>query len=235
MINQSLRIEAASHRRPNIAGSNILYLGSILILMLLVTAGHAETIRSPAADEIKLDTIPPDGNGGYGYRLQYYVPLPIDEFWLFKTDFDSDLLLSNDELIGHRLISKDGNSVITQNRYASAPALRFLWETTVIPEQHRLEFSLLNAEDCRHDFHFGSIQLSPAGGHTKVTQTAYFDFVGASLWVRYPWYGGMKSTLTNLAKWEQQTMVRYWSDPVAAAEAYTQRKNRVYRLTGPQH
>jgi hypothetical protein len=47
----------------------------------------------------------------------------------------------------------------TENRYASAPGLRFIWQTEIIPEQHRLEFKLLNAEDCRHDFHFGTIQL----------------------------------------------------------------------------
>jgi hypothetical protein len=87
---------------------------------------------------------------------------------------------------------------------------------TVIPESYRLEFKLLNAEDCRHDFHYGTIQLNPAGNHTKITQIAYFNFVGASLWVKYPWYGGMKSTLTKVAKWEQKMALRYTHKYLAA-------------------
>ena len=48
-----------------------------------------------------------------------------------------------------------------------------------------------------------------AGKHTLVTQIAYFNFTGASLWVNYPWYGGMKSTLTGVAEWEQNTALKY--------------------------
>ncbi|MGD8286302.1 MAG: hypothetical protein PVG08_19450 [Desulfobacterales bacterium] len=173
------------------------------ILMLLSVAGHAGTRHSSVHDKIVLERVSSAASGGYGYKLQYYVAAPIEAFWIFKTDFDSDILLTSDELIGHRLVRTEGNSIITENRYATAPGIRFLWQTTVIPEQYRLEFKLLNAEDCRHDFHHGTIQLNPAGSYTKVTQIAFFNFAGASLWVKYPWYGGMKSTLTKVAKWEQ--------------------------------
>ena len=85
-----------------------------------------------------------------------------------------------------------------------------------VPDKFNLRFELPNHRACRHDFHHGSIQLSPAGNNTKVTQTAYFNFRGASLWVRYPWYGGMKSTLTRVAKWEQKPASEYRRKYLAA-------------------
>ena len=41
-----------------------------------------------------------------------------------------------------------------------------------------------------------------------MTQVAYFDFVGASLWAGYPWGGGMKDFLTYTASWEQGIVLR---------------------------
>jgi hypothetical protein len=146
---------------------------------------------------------------GYGYRLQYVVPVPIEVFWKFKTDFDNEILLTSSELVGHRLVEVNGRDVITEDQYASAPGLKFLWKTTILKNAYRMEFILLNPEQCRHDFHYGSIQLRQVGERTHVTQTAFFDFKGASIWVKYPWYGGMKSTLTKVAKWEQKTAERY--------------------------
>ena len=143
------------------------------------------------------------------YRLEYHVNAPIHAFWNFKTDFNSDILLSSKDVIEHRIVSFSNKGVVTENRYAAAPGLRFRWETTVVAQDYRLEYKLLNPEDCRHDFHFGTIQLSPAGDFTKVTQTAHFDFTGAALWMKYPWYGGMKSTLTTLVKWEQKIALKY--------------------------
>jgi len=180
----------------------------IIVLFLVVATVHADIVDSAKNNSISIQKISPDTKGGYGYKLQYYVAAPLDIFWSFKTDFDSEILLSNAELIGHRLVSADDNIVVTENRYAIAPGLRFLWQTTVFEKEFRLEFKLLNAEDCRHDFHFGAIQLSPAGQFTQVTQTAFFSFVGASMWVSYPWYGGMKSTLTQIAEWEQKMVLR---------------------------
>ena len=188
--------------------SNLFFL-SMVILALLCVAGHAYATESAINDQISIEAFNYDVNRGYGYKLQYQVAAPIDVFWRFKTDFDSDFVLSNDELLEHRFVKTEGNSVITENRYAAAPSLRFLWQTTAYPKQYRLEFELLNAEDCRHDFHYGSIQLSPAGDHTKVTQIAFFNFRGASLWVKYPWYGGMKSLLTKVARWERQSALHF--------------------------
>ncbi len=183
----------------------------LIAFIVLRLAGdlHASTKSASAERKMTLETIAPHGDTGYGYKLQYYIFAPIDISWSFKTDFDSNLLLTSDELIGHRLVKTAGNSVITENRYATAPGLRFLWKTVVIEEQYRMEFELLNPKECRHDFHFGSIQLSPDGEFTKVTQIAYFDFTGASLWVKYPWYGGMKDTLTQMVEWEQATILQY--------------------------
>ena len=170
----------------------------------------------PLDKRITLKRVYPDAKDGFGYMLEYYIPAPIEAVWRFKTDFDSEILLTNDELVGHRLVKSDGNIVITENRYATAPGLRFLWKTSAITDEFKLVFKLLNPEACRHDYHHGSIQLSPAGGHTKVTQIAYFNFRGASLWVKYPWYGGMKSTLTKVAKWEQKLAPEYRRQYLAA-------------------
>ena len=178
---------------------------------------HAETDLPADISKIQLDRVPSPSGNGYGYRLVYYVPAPIDVFWDFKTDFDSDILLTSNELVGHRLVKVDGNDVYTENKYASAPGLKFLWKTTVINEKYRLDFELMNTDECRHKFHHGFIQLTPAGRYTKVSQNAFFDFTGASLWVKYPWYGGMKYTLTQVAKWEQNVAFHKFSRmPLAA-------------------
>jgi hypothetical protein len=177
--------------------------------LMFSAIGHADTNWPALRDAASIKSVFPSTKDGYGYKLQYYVPVPINDFWQFKTDFKSDILLTNKELIEHRVVRSTGNSVITENRYATAPGLRFLWQTTVDRAQYRLEFRLLNAEDCRHDYHYGTIQLSPHGNYTRITQTAYFNFRGASFWVKYPWYGGMKSTLLKMATWEQKTALRY--------------------------
>jgi len=116
---------------------------------------HANMKSTSVERKMTLETIAPHADTGYGYKLQYYLFAPIDISWSFKTDFDSNLLLTSDELIGHRLVKTVGNSAITENPYATAPGLRFLWKTVVIDEQYRMDFELLNAEECRHDFHFG--------------------------------------------------------------------------------
>ena len=192
-------------------------LAAIVPFILITANASGDTDTTLVRYKISLEHLTPDEKGGYGYKLQYYVPAPIDVFWRFKTDFNSDLLLTSDELVGHRLVRTIGSSVITENRYATAPDLKFIWQTTVQPGQYRLEFKLLNAADCRHDFHYGTIQLSAAGDHTKVTQIAYFDFAGATLWVNYPWDGGMKSTLKRVVKWEQKIAVRMRHDYIFAS------------------
>ena len=189
----------------------------LIFSTLLTSLAHAEADHLKYSSDVTLSRITSESSAGYGYKLEYYVSAPIEAFWRFKTDFSSDILLTSKELIEHRIVKTSGNAVITENRYASAPGLRFLWETTVIADRYRLEFELLNTEDCRHEFHYGSIQLTPAGENTKVTQVAYFDFTGASFWVKYPWYGGMKYTLTKVAKWEQAMASRYKSRYIVAS------------------
>ena len=49
--------------------------------------------------------------------------------------------------------------------------------------------------------------MEPAPEGTRVTQVAYFDFWGASLWANYPWGGGMKDFLSYTAQWEQETVL----------------------------
>lgn len=208
----------AISRQWNVGSStaNTLFFAAIVTIMMLTLPVHAEPETKPMDKRISIEKVFPDANGGFGYVLEYYVPAPIEAVWRFKTDFTSEILLTSDELVGHRLVRSVGNSVITENQYATAPGLTFLWRTTMVPGEFRLTFELLNPEDCRHDFHHGSIQLSPAGDHTKITQVAYFNFRGASLWMNYPWYGGMKSTLTKVAKWEQKLADQYRHEYFAA-------------------
>jgi len=198
---------------------NTLFLATLAIIMMLTVPAQADTETMPVDKRITIETVFPDADNGFGYVLEYYVAARIEAVWLFKTDFNSEVLMTNDELIGHRLVRSVGDSVITENRYATAPGLAFLWRTTKVPDEFKLTFELLNPEECRHEYHYGSIQLSPAGNHTKVSQTAYFNFKGASLWVRYPWYGGMQSTLTQVVKWEQKMASEYRREYLAALGA----------------
>ncbi len=156
------------------------------------------------------------GDSRYGYELVYIVDAPLDVFWKFKTDFDNDFLMTNKYIVSHRMISNHENVVVTENifsddLYTHKPKAKFLWQTTLFPAQYRLDFVLLNPQECGQEFHYGSIQLEAAGTSgqkTKVTQTAYFDFFGVSFWVNYPWYGGMEDFLTYTADWEQTTILR---------------------------
>ena len=59
---------------------------------LLTVAGHAVAADSTINDEISVEAVAYDVDRGYGYKLQYYVAAPIDVFWRFKTDFDSDFV-----------------------------------------------------------------------------------------------------------------------------------------------
>ena len=150
----------------------------------------------------------PDPRGGQAYRLTYRVPLPLEIFWRFKTDFDNVFLKENKYIQEHRLVSRKGRVVITENIYTSTPSQIFRWQTTIQEEQHRLKFKLLKTPSQPHRFHYGTIQLEAEQGATRVTQTAYFDFAGAALWSWYPWYGGMRSFLEYTAEWEINTASR---------------------------
>lgn len=158
-------------------------------------------------DEISIYQIDPDKRGGNAYKLVYLVRVPIECFWTFKTDFDSDFLTQNKYIRDHKFISKNRNTVITENKYSNGPDVFFRWQTTVHSESYQLDFVLLNPEQCKQKYHYGSIQLEPVSEGTLVTQVAYFDFWGSSLWAHYPWRGGMREFLSNIAHWEQETIL----------------------------
>ena len=145
---------------------------------------------------------------GRGYKLIYVVDAPLNIFWQFKTDFDNDFLLSNKYISIHRFISRTGNVVITENKYTDVSKSLFRWQITLVSDQHRLEYVLLNPAVNNHKYHHGHIQLESLGPKTKVTQVAYFDFYGDFFWVNYPFYGGMSDFLKYNAHWEQKTILR---------------------------
>ena len=150
----------------------------------------------------------PEQKNGKGYKLVYLVDVPLDIYWKFKTDFDNEFLLSNELITAHRFVSRNGDDVVTENTYASRPNSVFRWQTTVLADRRLLKFTLLNPEECGQKYHHGYIQLKALGQSTRVTQVAYFDFFGASLWVSYPFYGGMSHFLKYTAAWEQQTILK---------------------------
>jgi len=167
-------------------------------------------------DEVYISQIPPDKRGGKAYKLAYIVKASIGSYWKFKTDFDNDFLVSNKYIQEHNFISRNGNKVITEDKYTNGRDVYFRWQTTVFPNTYRLDFILLNPEHCGQKYHYGHIQLESIAEGTRVTQEAYFDFWGATLWTNYPWRGGMKDFLSYTAHWEQETMLnlkeRYYDE-----------------------
>ena len=150
----------------------------------------------------------PERQKGRGYKLIYLVDAPLDIYWKFKTDFDNDFLLSNKLITAHRFVSRKRNVVVTENQYASKPNATFKWQTTVLADRQLLKFTLLNPAECGQKYHYGYIHLKALGSRTRVTQVAYFDFFGVSLWVDYPLYGGMTHFLKYTAAWEQRTIIK---------------------------
>lgn len=156
-----------------------------------------------------ISKLKPERADGRGYKLIYSVNVPLAVLWKFKTDFDSQLLLSNRFITSHRLVSRKQDEVITETEYSNKPKAIFKWQTTLLPAQHLLKYVLLNPEECGQRYHYGYIQLESAGSGTRVTQVAYFDFFGVSLWANYPFNGGMSHFLKYTAKWEQQTVLEF--------------------------
>ena len=150
----------------------------------------------------------PERKDGRGYKIIYIVDARLDVFWKFKTDFDNQFLLDNKFITSHRLIRRSHDEVITETEYANKPNAIFKWQTTLLPDQHLLKFTLLNPEECGQKYHYGYIQLEALDSRTRVTQVAYFDFFGVSVWVNYPFYGGMSYFLKYTANWEQQTILK---------------------------
>jgi hypothetical protein len=187
----------------------------ILVYGLLAPSDLSSDSLSPEPDlkqllsgKAYIDRLKPERPEGRGYRLIYVVDAPRNVFWKFKTDFDNDFLLSNAYIDLHRFVSRRENIVITENVYANKTGITFRWQTTVKPDHYRLDFVLLNPEQCGQKYHYGHIQLEELDQRTKVTQVAYFDFFGAFLWVNYPFYGGMSDFLKYTARWEQQAILK---------------------------
>ena len=196
-------------RRLFIILSIIIWVTNLLFdFSISYSIGAQDEQKNSATDEVIIYQMAPDERGGNAYKLVYFVKAPIDYYWKFKTDFDNDFLVNNKYIREHNFILQKGNTVITENKYTNSPDVYFRWQTTVLPEARRLEFNLLNPEQCRQKFHYGHIQLESLAEGTLVTQVAYFDFLGASLWAFYPWRGGMKDFLSYTAHWEQETMLQ---------------------------
>ena len=156
--------------------------------------------------------ITPDARGGEAYKLVYLVPVPIELFWKFKTDFHGDFVETNKYVINQRVIREDQNVVVIENRLSNKPESSFRWRNILYPNRYRLDFVLENPEQCDQRFHYGHFQLEPLGSYTKVSHVAYFDFFGASLWAYYPWEGGMYAFLDYIARWEQETILKVRDD-----------------------
>ena len=200
-----------------------LFTWSLVALFFAVSTALASESSAGAPDEKALLEgktviweLEPQRQSGAGYKLVYLVDVPIDVFWKFKTDFDNDFLLTNKFIKSHRLIRRSGNVVVTEDRftedlYTNRPRAKFRWKTTLSPAEYRMDFVLLNPEECGQKFHYGHIQLEvfeASNEKTKVTQIAYFDFFGVTFWIKYPWYGGMRYFLEYAARWEQATILK---------------------------
>jgi hypothetical protein len=195
---------------------NLIIVYAIAASAALVPCNHwpavpdslAATGGSPAREQVQIERIAPQNGSGQGYKLVYYVNLPVDTYWKFKTDFDNKFVNENKYIRDHRLISQHGNMAITENKYVHGPDVYFRWRTTVSRTGFKLTFVLLNPEQCQQRYHHGSIEVRPEGQRSRVTQVAYFDFWGASFWAHYPWKGGMKHMLAYTARWEQSMALR---------------------------
>mgnify|MGYP001813495133 CR=1 FL=1 len=173
---------------------------------------HPATVEPDAEELLSKQRIfyriKPEERGGEAFKLIYLVPVSVDVFWRFKTDFRGNFLLSNKYIKEHRVIHETGNVIITENTYSNVPNETFRWRTTVYPDQYRLAFQLENPRECGQKFHYGAITLEPFRSYTKVTHVAFFDFFGAYLWVNLPFGGGMSSFLMYTASWEKETISR---------------------------
>jgi hypothetical protein len=156
--------------------------------------------------------IEPDARGGEAYKLVYIVPVPVEVFWRFKTDFSGDFIETNKYVKNQRVLREEQNVVIIENMLSNKPGSKFRWRNILFPSKYRLDFVLENPEQCGQKFHYGHFQLEPLGSYTKVSHSAYFDFFGASLWAQYPWEGGMYAFLDYIARWDQETILRVKND-----------------------
>jgi len=190
-------------------------------LLMLFLAGPAPSgagdenqraLLERLADKIRVTEVKPSVKGGRGVRLLYYVPVELEVFWNFKTDFENDWLVTNKYIEAHRFVRRHGNTVITETKYTSGPEVFFRWETRLFPEAHIMRYTLLNPEECGQKFNHGWIRMERAGEMTRVQHVSYFDFTGAFFWAHLPGPWGMTGFLRYTARWEQETILRLQSD-----------------------
>jgi hypothetical protein len=89
------------------------------------------------SDGISIYQIAPDRRGGKAYKLVYLVGAQIDVFWRFKTDFDNNSLVENKYIQEHHFITRNGNKVISEDKYTNGPDVVFRWQTTIYPQAKR--------------------------------------------------------------------------------------------------
>lgn len=183
------------------------WLACVTFSPALPAAGPA--VALPPEDKPVITVFKPEGVAGRGYRLEYTVDVPLEIAWQFKTDFKSKIVLTNPMVLSHRLVSRNGNVVVTESVQKNKPKSVFRWKTTLFPDQHRIAFVLLDPDQCGMDHLYGSIRLQAIGSATRITQVAYLDFFGVTLWVNYPFRGGMSQTLFDTVRWEQQAVLAY--------------------------
>jgi hypothetical protein len=188
--------------------SSMLFCAALPITMPREASTQPGEYEALTSDSILIFKLKSEHQKGQGYKLIYTVDAPLEVFWKFKTDFDNDFLESNRQVKSHRFIGRQGNSVITHNEYTDRPGKIFKWQTTVDPDRHRLDFLLLEPSESGQKYHYGYIQLEALGPKTRVIQVAFFDFLGAALWVNYPFFGGMQYYLKNTTRWEQEAIIK---------------------------
>jgi hypothetical protein len=196
-----------------------------MLLFLTEAPGLADETNGQQLNEkllkkgdLTIYKLKPETKDGRGYKLIYVVDVPLEVFWKFKTDFDNNYLIDNKYINSHRVVSHHKNVVITENVYSKKPGVTFRWQTTTDSKNHRLEFKLLNPKESGQKYHYGQIQLEALGAKTKVTQIAFFDFFGVSIWVNYPFYGGMRDFLEYTAHWEQKIVIKLKANYIKATD-----------------
>jgi hypothetical protein len=124
-----------------------------LLVILFLTGFTNLSAQSPTVEpsEKHLSTaepfiyrIAPDARGGEAYKLVYLVPVPIELFWKFKTDFHGDFVETNKYVINQRVIREEQKTVIIENRLSTKPDSKFRWRNILYPDRYRLDFFLVS-------------------------------------------------------------------------------------------
>jgi hypothetical protein len=204
MMNRSLSTPVAKRMLRTTPTCTLVLVWIVTVFISIPPFAYADSAGSTPPLSIHL--LETGDKGGFGYQMVYRIPVPTEKYWRFKTDFANHRQMEGEQIIHHRLVGRKGNTVFTENRYAAMPETLFTWKTRVEDHRRWLAFELIEAAGLGHRFHHGTIHVKSVGNHTEVVQTAYFDFVGAGLWVRIPWAGGMRSFLEKMVQWERSVV-----------------------------